>query len=144
MPAGGVGTVQGSEGLVVGVPRARIPPVEAGGHPAANRDSNRLLKTAAPSSPRLGKAGAGSQWSSREETDGVGGHRSARGGELLRRIHAVTLSPKPAAPALRRPSSASPARGLRSSTMTENMEMKKCPPYQRLSIDCELITWKER
>ena len=48
------------------------------------------LKTAAPSSPKLGKAGAGSQWSSREETDGVGGHRSARGGELLRRIHAVT------------------------------------------------------
>ena len=89
------------EGLVVGVPRARRPLVEAGGRSAATQDSNCRLKTAAPSSLKLGKAGAGSQWSSREEidSDGVGGHCSARGRELLRRIHAITRSLKPAASA---------------------------------------------
>ena len=84
------------------------------------------VENGCPSSLKLGKAGAGSQCSSREETDGVGGHRSlsARGGELLR-IRAVTHSPKPVASAPRRPSSASPAHP-RSSTMTEDLEKKKC------------------
>ena len=85
------------------------------------------LKTAAPSSPTLGKAGADSQWSSREETNSVSSRRRRWRSSQRARRRALAPHPrphplaKPAAPALRRPSSASPAR-LRPFAMTENLE----------------------
>ena len=56
----------------------------------ATQNSSRRSKPSASSSLELGEADAGSQWSAREETDGIGGHRrgGARGGELKRLLQA--------------------------------------------------------
>ena len=84
------GAVWGSEGLIVSVSCARRSQAEAGGRPTATQNSSRRSKPSASSSLELGEADAGSQWSAREETDGVGGHRhgGARGGELKRLLQA--------------------------------------------------------
>ena len=102
--------------------RERRPP---SGRSAANQDSNHRLKTAAPSSPKLGKAGAGSQWSSHEETDSVGGHRR----DARRRA----LAPHPLCHPLAEPRSFRAPQAVERlagpQPEVENLEKKKCQPY---------------
>ena len=128
------------EGLVVSARGDRRSKPAAAPRRPRIRTASRL-KTAAPSSPTLGKAGADSQWPSREETNSVSSRRrrwrsSQRAG---RRALAPHPRPHPLAEA-RRPRApqavkrlAGPPEAFRDDGESGK---EKCQPHQRLSIDC--------
>ena len=99
------------------------------------------LKTAAPSSPTLGKAGADSQWPSREETNSVSSRRRRWRSSQRARRRALAPHPRPHPLAeARRPRApqavkrlAGPPEAFRDDGESGK---EKCQPHQRLSIDC--------